>query len=998
MINFGKIPQAIFASGFALTVAATQAQIPLAPAIIGAVAGDRAIYVSFSPAASVSGTTYFATCDLPNAIYPDPLPPPTSIFSAQTSPIAVRTRPYETALLNNGTEYECFVTANNALGSSPRSLAQRATPSATAPLTLLSVHSRKTHGAADVFDVPIDSTVPIAGPVTVESRAIGAGGHRIVFAFNAAVSSTGGLIAAVAIDEAGALVSVSTSVPAQPGNEVVLTIAALSDNKRITVTLPQVNSTAMNALASVGFVVGDVNDSRSVNITDLSSVKAQSGKRANAANFRADINTSGFITAADISSVKSRRGDLPPPTGLEPGTIMFATQVPMPVDFAGRLSTFGNHRPGEDIAPRGGDLMIRYPDGVLRFLTKEAGYGMEGFQGVNAIAVRDPAVHWTGDKAVFSMIVGSAPVQHANNGYVWQLYEVTGLKRGDTAVVTKVANQPATYNNISPIYGTDDRIIFTSDRPHNGLAHLYPQRDEYESTATNTGLLSLDPANGDLKLLNHAPSGAFSPSIDSFGRLVFIRWDHLLRDQQAAVPANGAVNFASEGLGAAKIGAVETFPEDREFTPQTPYGPVNRNAPNFFTPWQMSEDGTDEETLNHVGRHELSWQNMKKTFANDTALSDETGPQFRANQIPLSIDNGGLFHLREDPLNPGTFFSIAAPEFGTLTADRIVKLTGAPNISAESMTLTNMTVTQTQVSNGTYPDGRFRTPLPTTLGTLIASHTPATTATPADMGVFRLRQLALNASTGRYTAGTALTSGITKSVSWWDTANLQTFNGALWELEPVEVRVRQRPVRPAAPLESPEASVFAEEGVSESTFRTWMRNNNLALIVTRDQTKRDRADLQQPFNLRVPGGVTTIKTGSTGRVYDIAHFQIFQGDLVRGYDNRGPGRRVIAQPMHDDAGKNIPNPSGPPSSVKIAADGSTAAFVPARRALSWQTTDLAGEPIVRERFWVTTQPGEIRVCASCHGANTLTQAGTPGPTNKPEALRTLLRAWKLLPP
>jgi mono/diheme cytochrome c family protein len=101
--------------------------------------------------------------------------------------------------------------------------------------------------------------------------------------------------------------------------------------------------------------------------------------------------------------------------------------------------------------------------------------------------------------------------------------------------------------------------------------------------------------------------------------------------------------------------------------------------------------------------------------------------------------------------------------------------------------------------------------------------------------------------------------------------------------------------------------------------------------------------------------------------------------------------------MHDDAGKNVPNTSGPAGSVKIAADGSTAAFVPARRALTWQTTDVAGNPVVRERVWITFQPGEVRVCASCHGVNGADQAGRTPPQNKPEALRTLLRYWNTLP-
>jgi hypothetical protein len=176
-----------------------------------------------------------------------------------------------------------------------------------------------------------------------------------------------------------------------------------------------------------------------------------------------------------------------------------------------------------------------------------------------------------------------------------------------------------------------------------------------------------------------------------------------------------------------------------------------------------------------------------------------------------------------------------------------------------------------------------------------------------------------------------------------------------------------------------------------------MATNNLAMIVTRNQTSRDRADQQQPYNLQVPGGVKTVSPKG-GKVYDISHYQIVQGDQIRGYNNFNPGgRRVIGQPMHDPKAQNPANPGGPTGSVKIAADGSTAAFVPARRALSWQTTDAGGNPVVRERDWLTFQPGEVRVCASCHGVNSKDQAGGVAPTNPPEALRTLLRFWKTLP-
>ncbi|MCU0687244.1 MAG: hypothetical protein MUF34_34205 [Polyangiaceae bacterium] len=68
--------------------------------------------------------------------------------------------------------------------------------------------------------------------------------------------------------------------------------------------------------------------------------------------------------------------------------------------------------------------------------------------------------------------------------------------------------------------------------------------------------------------------------------------------------------------------------------------------------------------------------------------------------------------------------------------------------------------------------------------------------------------------------------------------------------------------------------------------------------------------------------------------------------------------------------------------------------MPARRATTWQLTGEGETPLVRERTWVSFAPGEVRVCASCHGVNTADQAGQGEPQNPPEALRSLLRAWK----
>ena len=99
-------------------------------------------------------------------------------------------------------------------------------------------------------------------------------------------------------------------------------------------------------------------------------------------------------------------------------------------------------------------------------------------------------------------------------------------------VVTRVAGQPESYNNVSPAYASDDRVLFLSDRPPSGAEHHYPQLDEYESAPIVSGLWRLDPSAMRFELLEHAPSGVFSPSVDSFGRILFIKWDHLQRDQQ----------------------------------------------------------------------------------------------------------------------------------------------------------------------------------------------------------------------------------------------------------------------------------------------------------------------------------------------------------------------------------------------------------------------------------------------------------------------------------
>jgi len=690
-----------------------------------------------------------------------------------------------------------------------------------------------------------------------------------------------------------------------------------------------------------------------------------------------------------------------------PNPILFVTQVPVPYDFTSIGALFGNHQGALWSVARGGDLWIRYGDGSLKNLTQAAGYGSSGMQGAGAIALREPSVHWSGTKAVFSMVVGAPTQQYQIEDYYWQLYEVSGLGPSETPVISKAVNQPASYNNVSPIYGTNDRIIFTSDRPRNGDRATYPQRDEYEEAPVVSGLWSLDAATGELFLLQHSPSGSFSPQVDSFGRVVYIRWDHLQRDQQADADATsaagyGTFNYADESAGAARLNdRTEIFPEPRSTRTDLLAGTnLEGHSFNDFFPWTVNENGTDEETLNHIGRHEFHGY-FNRSLNDDPNLVEHSSASPRTNPNP--IDN--FLQIEEDPSQPATYFGIDATEFSTHSAGQVIKTNAAPSVNPDLSVITYVTHRDTHSYTDTPSanhSGLYRNPLPLSNGSVAVVHTSdtradantGTRANPASRYAFRMKLLAL--SGGFFVAGQTLTAGISKSVQWWDPDVLVSYSGPLWELDPVEVRVRTRPVRSALPLAPAVQQVFAQQGVTLASMQTYLRSNDLALIVTNNVTTRDRADRQQPFNLRAPGAATQT-LGAGGKIYDVAFLQLFQADLLRGMGGTAsprPGRRVLAQYVHDPKVRNPPVTGAPPASVAVAADGSTAAFVPARRAVTWQLLSPSGTPVVRERYWITLQPGEVRVCGSCHGVNTANQANQPPPANEPEALRQLLTWWK----
>ena len=260
--------------------------VPDAPTIGLAVAGNGAATISFTPPASNGGsaiTSYRVDCGTP-AIS----------VSGTSSPVTVTG-------LTNGTSYACVAFAINAMGASAASAAVNVTPSVVALPVLMSVVSRKTHGASGTYELVIDETRPIGGNVTVEPRIMGAG-HKIVFKFDSAIANAGVL---AVTDSTGAMINTAGAIAS--GNEVNVTLTGNLVARRVAISLTGING-GVNAFAALGFLLGDVNNSRNVNSQDTSAIKARSGQTVNQGNFQYDITASGRITAADVMVSKVHSG------------------------------------------------------------------------------------------------------------------------------------------------------------------------------------------------------------------------------------------------------------------------------------------------------------------------------------------------------------------------------------------------------------------------------------------------------------------------------------------------------------------------------------------------------------------------------------------------------------------------------------------------------------------------------------------------------------------
>jgi hypothetical protein len=158
--------------------------------------------------------------------------------------------------------------------------------------------SRKTHGTAGTFDIAL----PLTGTPGIECRTGGASGnHLVVITFAVPVT-----IGSASVTSGTGSVSSATI----SGNNVLVNLTGVANAQTIQITLFGVNNgtTTTNVVVPMSVLLGDTTANGSVNSSDISQTKAQSGTVASSSNFRTDVTVNGLINSSDISTVKSKSG------------------------------------------------------------------------------------------------------------------------------------------------------------------------------------------------------------------------------------------------------------------------------------------------------------------------------------------------------------------------------------------------------------------------------------------------------------------------------------------------------------------------------------------------------------------------------------------------------------------------------------------------------------------------------------------------------------------
>ncbi len=156
------------------------------------------------------------------------------------------------------------------------------------------VVSRRVHGAAGTFDLVLTTTVPPAINLNPTTEPRQGPTQTIVFTFDKPVNA-----ATAAVTEGVA----TAGTPTFSGNSVIVPLTGVTDIQYVTVSLTNVTgvdgSTGGTGSARIGFLAGDVNQTRTVTLSDVGQVNGQLSQPVSGTNYLDDINVSGTMSLAD---------------------------------------------------------------------------------------------------------------------------------------------------------------------------------------------------------------------------------------------------------------------------------------------------------------------------------------------------------------------------------------------------------------------------------------------------------------------------------------------------------------------------------------------------------------------------------------------------------------------------------------------------------------------------------------------------------------------------
>ena len=186
--------------------------------------------------------------------------------------------------------------------SGPVALTNPTFPTCIAPATItpVSAVSRKIHGAAGTFNLPL----ALVGTPTIEPRSGGTNGdYQMVVTFAAPVAGVSGAYVTSGTGTA--------SVSNVSGSTVTVDLTGVTNAQTITVTLTDVQTGAStgNAAVPMSVLIGDIDANANVSGSDVNLCKALVGGSINSGtNFRRDVDADGNVSGSDVNITKSKVG------------------------------------------------------------------------------------------------------------------------------------------------------------------------------------------------------------------------------------------------------------------------------------------------------------------------------------------------------------------------------------------------------------------------------------------------------------------------------------------------------------------------------------------------------------------------------------------------------------------------------------------------------------------------------------------------------------------